>query len=36
MQQFLPMSEADIQGLLHLAQASLSSCPQYSLKVLVL
>jgi hypothetical protein len=45
LQQFLPLSEADIQSLLHLAEANLdsflrgfsfSSCPQLSLKVLLL
>jgi hypothetical protein len=46
LQQFLPLSEVEIQGLLHLAQAnlryflargfSLFSCPQHSLEVLLL
>jgi hypothetical protein len=45
LQQFLPLSEAEIQGLLQPTQAnlgyflrgfSLSSCPQHSLKVLLL
>jgi hypothetical protein len=44
LQQFLPLSEAEIQGLLHPAEAnlgyflrgfSLSSCPRHSLKVLL-
>jgi hypothetical protein len=37
LQQFLPQSEAEIQGLFHLLRGfSLSSCPQHSLKVLLL
>jgi hypothetical protein len=45
LQQFLPLSEAEIQGLLHPAHPvldiflrgfSLSSCPQHNLKVLLL
>jgi hypothetical protein len=42
LQQFLPLLETEIQGLLHPAQANLvfwfqfSSCPQHSLKALVL
>jgi hypothetical protein len=45
LQQFLPLTEAEIQGLLHPAEANLgyflagfnlSSCPQHSLKILLL
>jgi hypothetical protein len=41
LQKFLPLSDAEIQGLLHPAQAGLcgfshSTCPQYSLKTLLL